>query len=108
FHQNVLHLDFLRKNPVPDWLSSSSSGNCEPKHNIAFLKSHKCASSAIQNILFRYGFTHKLHFALPSIGNYFVEGTVPFHADMVRKTPWHRLGQNIFAVHTSKWNHQQV
>ena len=36
-----------------------------PQQHIAFIKTHKCASSTIQNILMRYGFYHKLTFILP-------------------------------------------
>ena len=38
---------------------------------IFFLKTHKTASSTIQNILFRYGDKYDLKFALPKIGNRF-------------------------------------
>ena len=44
--------------------------DCEKKHKIGFLKTHKCASSSIQNILFRFGLKNQLTFALPSTGNY--------------------------------------
>lgn len=36
-----------------------------PRNHIAFIKTHKCASSTIQNMLMRYGFQNKLQFALP-------------------------------------------
>ncbi|XP_071941139.1 galactosylceramide sulfotransferase-like [Antedon mediterranea] len=42
---------------------------CTPRKNIAFLKTHKCGSSTMQNILLRYGDQHNLTFALPKIGN---------------------------------------
>ncbi|XP_063606606.1 uncharacterized protein LOC134781343 [Penaeus indicus] len=89
----------------PDWLTRDPD-SCRPSTNIAFLKTHKCASSAVQNILFRYGYAHGLRFALPDYGNYF-GGAVTFDADMVRLTPWYKLGVNIFAIHT-KWDHEQV
>ena len=44
--------------------------SCEKKTNIAFLKTHKCASSSVQNILMRFGLKNQLNFALPSAGNY--------------------------------------
>ena len=44
--------------------------DCVKKHKIAFLKTHKCASSSVQNILFRFGLKNHLTFALPSTGNY--------------------------------------
>ncbi|XP_050985993.1 galactose-3-O-sulfotransferase 2 [Labeo rohita] len=38
---------------------------CQPKNHIVFLKTHKTASSTILNILYRYGESHNLTFALP-------------------------------------------
>ncbi|XP_064114600.1 galactosylceramide sulfotransferase-like isoform X2 [Macrobrachium nipponense] len=90
----------------PEWVFRQNEATCSPVTNIAFLKNHKCASSAIQNILFRYGFNHDLLFALPETGNYF-GGRMPFNNLMVRSAPWFKLGLNIFAIHT-KWNHQEV
>ena len=40
------------------------------KTKIAFLKTHKCASSSVQNMLMRFGLEHELNFVLPSAGNY--------------------------------------
>uniref|UniRef100_A0A8D3E8T8 Galactose-3-O-sulfotransferase 2 n=1 Tax=Scophthalmus maximus TaxID=52904 RepID=A0A8D3E8T8_SCOMX len=38
---------------------------CQPKSHIVFLKTHKTASSTILNILYRYGESRNLTFALP-------------------------------------------
>lgn len=38
---------------------------CTPVKNIVFLKTHKCATTTLQNILFRYGDKHQLRFVLP-------------------------------------------
>ncbi|KAL1466669.1 hypothetical protein MTO96_026464 [Rhipicephalus appendiculatus] len=38
---------------------------CAPRNNIVFLKTHKCASSTVMNILLRYGTEHGLNFVLP-------------------------------------------
>ncbi|XP_029963553.1 galactose-3-O-sulfotransferase 2-like [Salarias fasciatus] len=38
---------------------------CQPKSHIVFLKTHKTASSTIQNILYRYGESRGLTFAFP-------------------------------------------
>ncbi|XP_033102044.1 galactosylceramide sulfotransferase-like isoform X2 [Anneissia japonica] len=45
--------------------SYSSKDACKPKNNICFLKTHKCSSSTIQNILYRWGDDHNLMFVLP-------------------------------------------
>ena len=37
---------------------------------VGFLKTHKCASSAVQNILIRWGMARDLNFVLPLSGNY--------------------------------------
>ncbi|XP_019628592.1 PREDICTED: galactosylceramide sulfotransferase-like [Branchiostoma belcheri] len=42
--------------------------NCQPKSNVVFLKTHKTASSTVQNILMRYGLARNLTFALPYPG----------------------------------------
>lgn len=41
------------------------SATCTPKSHIVFLKTHKTASSSILNILYRYGESRNLTFALP-------------------------------------------
>ncbi|XP_026994676.2 galactose-3-O-sulfotransferase 2 [Tachysurus fulvidraco] len=46
-------------------LSSVQNAMCYPKNHVVFLKTHKTASSTILNILYRYGDTHNLTFALP-------------------------------------------
>lgn len=47
------------KNIVP------ADSTCQPKSHIFFLKTHKTASSTILNILYRYGESRSLNFALP-------------------------------------------
>ncbi|XP_075056630.1 galactose-3-O-sulfotransferase 2-like [Mixophyes fleayi] len=59
--------------------------SCQPHTHVFFLKTHKTGSSTIMNILFRFGESHNLTFALPtykaaqfyypySFSAYFVEG----------------------------------
>ncbi|XP_075534875.1 galactosylceramide sulfotransferase-like [Dermacentor variabilis] len=62
--------------------------SCTPRHTVFFLKTHKCASSTVQNLLVRYGERHGLTFALPPSGVYLghpdflnrsmAQGTPPF------------------------------
>ncbi|XP_063877672.1 galactosylceramide sulfotransferase-like [Scylla paramamosain] len=99
-----LLMDGARSAGKPPWLELNT---CSPRNNVAFLKTHKCASSAIQNILFRYGDKHNLHFALPVTGNYFGGGRHIFEAGMVRFSPFNKVTPNIFAIHT-KWNYEEV
>ncbi|XP_062872604.1 galactose-3-O-sulfotransferase 2 [Trichomycterus rosablanca] len=75
-------------NKPPDQRPSSQAEGmraCHPKTHIVFLKTHKTASSTILNVLYRYGESRNLTFALPVNSNsqlfyphlfmsYFVEG----------------------------------
>jgi len=47
----------------------AKSNSCENVKNIVFLKTHKCASSSLQNIFLRYGEKHNLNFAVPDHGH---------------------------------------
>ncbi|KAJ7324967.1 hypothetical protein JRQ81_017987 [Phrynocephalus forsythii] len=46
----------------------SQDATCKPKTHVVFLKVHKSASSTVMNILFRFGETRNLTFALPING----------------------------------------
>ena len=83
-------------------------GQCEKQKKIAFLKTHKCASSSLQNILMRFGLHHHLNFVLPSAGNY-LGRYVKYSRAMIANTPWDKVGleYDIFCLHTI-WNHQEV
>ncbi|XP_033006038.1 galactose-3-O-sulfotransferase 2-like isoform X1 [Lacerta agilis] len=48
--------------------SPSQGSTCMPKTHVVFLKVHKSASSTVMNILFRFGDTRNLSFALPGSG----------------------------------------
>ena len=50
--------------------TSDDQNNCPKRKHIMFLKTHKCASSSIQNILLRFGDSKDLFFALPKTDNY--------------------------------------
>nr|CAD7575057.1 unnamed protein product [Timema californicum] len=68
--------------------------------NIFFLKTHKCASSTVQNILMRMGSKHGLTFVLPSTGNY-LGNPKPFTPALIGPTlvtPDRKY--NIFTHHT--------
>lgn len=62
----------LKKNVTPPTQRTKSrSGECSPKEDIMFMKTHKTASSTILNILFRFGEKHNLKFAFPDGRNDF-------------------------------------
>ena len=80
----------------------------EPRKKVAFVKTHKCASTSIQNILIRFGITNNLNFVLPSKEPHF-GNHVPFSRSMMIGTLWEEAGLNydMFLVHT-RWNFQQI
>ncbi|XP_071527799.1 galactosylceramide sulfotransferase-like [Panulirus ornatus] len=74
--------------------------HCSPHRHVFFLKTHKCASSTVQNIFLRYGYLHNLTFALPSSGNYLGNPSV-FKVSMIPKNMLPPSGKvDMFAVHT--------
>lgn len=50
--------------------ATAAPSACRPRRSVAFLKTHKCASSSVQNVLLRYGDRHNLSFVLPNKSNY--------------------------------------
>ncbi|XP_077516313.1 galactosylceramide sulfotransferase-like isoform X1 [Amblyomma americanum] len=54
---------------------------CRPRRSVCFVKTHKCASSSVQNVLLRYGESHGLRFVLPPRTNYLGHPR-PFHRSM--------------------------
>ncbi|XP_038071798.1 galactosylceramide sulfotransferase-like [Patiria miniata] len=72
--------------------------HCTPRRNIVFFKMHKCSSSTVQNILFRYGEEHKLDFVLPKEGNYLGNGQYLFVRSLMMKFPVKKY--NVLCHHT--------
>lgn len=66
------------QSPVKEETSRTSTTTKEPlngitcpkREHIMFLKTHKCASSSIQNLFLRFGDSRDLFFALPKTDNY--------------------------------------
>ena len=52
--------------------SASGYKGCRPESKVVFLKTHKCASSTLQNMLFRNALDNGLNVVLPLTGNYLV------------------------------------
>ena len=74
----LLYKILARPGPAP---APAAGGRCAPQHRVAFLKTHKAASSSVQNILMRYSRDHGLNLVLPSAGNY-LGRYVPFSRAM--------------------------
>ncbi|XP_069157380.1 galactosylceramide sulfotransferase isoform X3 [Procambarus clarkii] len=47
------------------WSAQRAGPTCRPRRHLVFLKTHKCGSSTIQNVLMRYADAHNLSVALP-------------------------------------------
>lgn len=70
------------------------------------MKTHKAASSTIENIMFRYTYENDLNLAMPLHGNYLSKVGL-FHHKIVRATPWGRLDFHTFTLH-NRWNYKEV
>ena len=82
---------------------------CEkPIRKIGFLKTHKCASTSIQNILLRFGRAHNLNFVIKSEGPHMNE-SFPYKRSMIKETLWEKAGleYDMFLLH-SIWNHREI
>ena len=89
-----------------------------PRKKIGFLKTHKCASTTVQNILLRYAIKHNLNVVLPE-----TDANVEMSGDPMYHTYWNvnlprnpisneiRKGLNLkydmFVLHT-RWNHRKI
>ncbi|XP_068230148.1 galactosylceramide sulfotransferase-like [Palaemon carinicauda] len=77
-----------------------NGSQCLPHEHVMFLKTHKCASTTVQNVLMRYGFKHNLTFALPRNGNGFGMPEL-FQAEMIPKKLLPPSGKiDIFPIHS--------
>ncbi len=73
---------------------------------VAFLKTHKCASTTVQNMLLRFARAHRLNPVIPKFGNY-LSRKIPFDSSMAL---WHPTPPNGFHVvaHHMIWNKTAV
>ncbi|CAI6344555.1 unnamed protein product [Macrosiphum euphorbiae] len=61
---------------------SPQSATVTEKKRIFFMKTHKCASSTVQNILMRFGHMENLDFLLPDMNNY-IGNPIHFNISMI-------------------------
>ena len=88
--------------------------NCSPRQKIGFLKTHKCASSSIQNILLRFVMKHDLNVVHPKKNNYlghfhptrYFLNQEHFKKEFIADTVWEKahLDYDILLCHT-RWDH---
>ena len=106
----ILLLYWVLYHPIPTRYNTPYQGykSCTPRTKVAFLKTHKCASSSLQNILMRFGLKHQLNFVLPGAGNY-LGRYVKYGRNMIANTPWEQVGMEyqVFCLHTI-WNYEAV
>ncbi|XP_019633879.1 PREDICTED: galactosylceramide sulfotransferase-like [Branchiostoma belcheri] len=82
-----------------------SARKCQPKSNVVFLKTHKTASSTVQNILMRYGLARNLTFVLP-YSSHILSTNIRFSKSAVLQERLHgdrhgnRTAYNILCHHT--------
>ena len=87
-------------------INAKSYRDCKVAEKIVFLKTHKCASSTVQNVILRHAKRRNLTMALPATGNY-LGRYKPFHTSMLYGTPWAEADFDVFCLHTI-WNGDQV
>ncbi|CAN7942372.1 unnamed protein product, partial [Ixodes hexagonus] len=81
---------------------------CRPKTNIVFLKTHKCASSAVSNILFRYGMLRDLNFVLPKVENSsYIGNPTLFRRRLIDDITKCNMTFNILTHHT-RYNGKEI
>ena len=81
---------------------------CKPRRRIGFLKTHKCASSSITNILLRYVMNNDLNVVLRENDNY-IGYRAQFNRKLIANTSWEKahLKYDMFLCHT-RWNHSEI
>ncbi|KAK8774143.1 hypothetical protein V5799_011313 [Amblyomma americanum] len=81
--------------------NTSSHDSCEPRTNIVFLKTHKCASSTVMNIFLRFGTEHGLNFVLPkSHFTHYLGHPDLFSRRLVANITAYNMSYNILTHHT--------
>ena len=72
-----------------------------PVQKVIFLKTHKCASTVLQNILLRYAVNNNLTVVLPKEHNYLGHQQL-FTRSIIKNTPWERarMKYDMFCLHT--------
>uniref|UniRef100_T1JML9 Sulfotransferase domain-containing protein n=1 Tax=Strigamia maritima TaxID=126957 RepID=T1JML9_STRMM len=102
-----IHFSHVERNSdTPFANSTQSRGNhCAAKKNIFFLKTHKCASSTIQNILMRFGERNELNIVLPPQSNYLGHPQL-FRRDMAMPLK-ENSSFNLFCHHT-RFNQKEI
>ncbi|XP_026809716.1 galactosylceramide sulfotransferase-like isoform X2 [Rhopalosiphum maidis] len=84
---------------------SLSSATVIEKKRIFFLKTHKCASSTVQNILMRFGHMENLDFLLPTMNNY-IGNPMHFNTSMISNKYLTVDGKFDMFVHHTRYSQE--
>ncbi|KAK4010458.1 hypothetical protein OUZ56_019601 [Daphnia magna] len=71
-----------------------------------FMKTHKCGTSTVENIIFRFALKNELNIVLPEEGSYLSRDEL-FDHNSLNTTKWKDLNFDIFALH-NRWNKIEV
>ena len=93
-------------------INTNNNNKCNAKvKKIGFLKTHKCASSTLQNILIRFAIFNKLNVVLPQNGSHCneLDPDARFNRSLIEDTPWNLAGMpnDIYCLHCV-WNYAEV
>ncbi|XP_059486500.1 galactose-3-O-sulfotransferase 4-like [Neocloeon triangulifer] len=80
---------------------------CKPQDHIFFLKTHKCGSSTVQNILMRRGLRNGLNFVLPEKANYLGHPD-RFHVSQIGKDLMDNYEHFDIFAHHSRFDPESV
>ena len=96
---NFDRIEPLKPSPIP--FVNYENGTLQPRKKIAYLKTHKCSSTTILNILLRYAKKHELNVVLPESGN-LIGYPNGFSIAAIRNTSWYQAGiqPDIFCLHS--------
>ncbi|XP_046459091.1 galactose-3-O-sulfotransferase 2-like isoform X2 [Daphnia pulex] len=72
----------------------------------AFMRNHKCASTTVENTIFRFAHKNNLNLVLPNGGNY-LSTTELFNHSSLDATKWKNVEFDIFSLH-NRWNKKEV
>jgi len=102
---------------MAEFPSIDGASECTPSEKVGFAKTHKTASSTVQNIIFRYGLEKEWNIAMYTGGTHLgppnsqYKLTERFQAAWLSDMPWKPMideqGYNAFAFHTI-WDRGEV
>ena len=96
---------------VITWAVTPRKQQCHPIQKVGFAKTHKTASSTVQNVLLRWGLQSSWNWALYPEVYHLGPLSRPFEASWLEGVPWRRMvdqqGYNAVALHTV-WSQTEV